>query len=80
MSAKHDRSGPGTPATPPPPPPPPPPPVNNRAVNAELVHVRARRPLAEEIGGNLKRFARGEQFALPADRVRALGSLVEPVS
>jgi hypothetical protein len=46
---------------------------------AGTVRVRALRALAEEIDGNVIQFARGQEFNCPADRVAALGALVEPV-
>jgi hypothetical protein len=59
--------------------PPPSPPVENRAVTTNQVRVRAQEPLGEIIDGEMHRFAKGDEFALPADRVKALGPLVEPL-
>ena len=41
--------------------------------------VRALAPLAEEIDGVTHRFAKKQEFSIPAARVKALGDLVEPV-
>jgi hypothetical protein len=51
--------------------------VPNRAVDPATVRVRALRPLAETINGNLTRFPRDAEFNLPAGRAKALGALVK---
>ena len=47
------------------------------AKDAPMVRVRARAHLAEEFKGELRRFAPGEEFELPAPRADVLGHLIE---
>ncbi len=48
----------------------------NRAVTRDMVRVRANEPIGEEIDGDMCRFAKGEEFALPAARAAVLGPLI----
>lgn len=48
-----------------------------RKESGPLVKVRARSHLAEDVDGELRRFAPGDEFELPASRAKAIGPLVE---
>jgi hypothetical protein len=52
----------------------------NRIVTGGMVKVRATCHLGESINGVIQRFAPGQEFELPAARVRAIGPLVELVT
>lgn len=55
------------------------PPAKKPRGKKDGVLVKALQPIAEEIDGNVERFATGETFTISAERVTALGKMVEAV-
>lgn len=51
--------------------------ADTNAKPVKTVKVRAKVHLGEDIGGEIQRFAPGQEFELPAARAKVLGHLIE---
>lgn len=51
--------------------------AEQNAKPVKTVKVRAKVHLGEDIGGEIQRFAPGQEFELPAARAKVLGHLIE---